>query len=110
MATQIQTPPMPTCVGGVILSKNSYKVLCLCFLRKRPDGKPVETPDEMLWREATHVARGRSQWGEMPERVPAAFRISPVNYKTPHEITRSLAPTASFPLRPGAWDSVEPAP
>jgi len=56
MATQIQTPPMPTSVGGVILSKNSYKVLCLCFLRKRPDGKPVETPDEMPWREATHVA------------------------------------------------------
>jgi ribonucleotide reductase alpha subunit len=66
---------MPTCVGGVILSKKSYKVLSLRFLLKGSDGRPVEAPEEMLWRVSYHVARGQSQWGQMPERVTAAFRF-----------------------------------
>jgi ribonucleoside-diphosphate reductase alpha chain len=62
MVTQVQSPPMPTSVGGIVLSENSYKVLSLRFLRKGSDGNPVETPDEMLWRVAKHVARQEVQW------------------------------------------------
>ncbi|MBM3120735.1 MAG: ribonucleoside-diphosphate reductase, adenosylcobalamin-dependent, partial [Chloroflexi bacterium] len=74
MVTQIQSPPMPTCVGGIVLSENSYKVLSLRFLRKGSDGKPVETPDEMLWRVARHVARPEGEWGHNPEQAAASFR------------------------------------
>jgi hypothetical protein len=49
MVIQAQTPPMPTSVGGIVISDNSYKVLFLRFLRKGSHGKTVEIPDEMLW-------------------------------------------------------------
>ena len=73
MVTQVQAPPMPTSVGGIVLSENSYKVLALRFLRKGSDGKPVETPDEMLWRVARHVAHEEATWGNDPEQMAASF-------------------------------------
>ena len=39
MVTQIQAPPMPHGMGGIVLSENSQKVLSLRFLRKGPDGR-----------------------------------------------------------------------
>ena len=73
MVTQVQTPPMPRSMGGIVLSENSHKVLSLRFLRKGSDGKPVETPEEMLWRVAYHVAREETRWGQVPEQVAASF-------------------------------------
>lgn len=73
MVTQIQAPPMPQGMGGIVLSENSQKVLSLRFLRKGPDGRPVESPEEMLWRVACHVATVESQWGGDPQQMAAAF-------------------------------------
>ena len=73
MVTQVQNPPMPNSVGGIVLAENSYKVLSLRFLRKGSDGKPIETPEEMLWRVAYHVAREEAHWEQDPEQVAASF-------------------------------------
>ena len=73
MVTQIQAPPMPQGMGGIVLSDNSHKVLSLRFLRKGPDGQPVESPEEMLWRVACHVASVESQWEGEPQQIAAAF-------------------------------------
>ena len=73
MVTQTQAPPMPEGMGGMVLSENSHKVLSLRFLRKGPDGQPVESPEEMLWRIAYHVAAVEAKWGVQPEPIAAAF-------------------------------------
>ncbi len=73
MVTQVQTPPMPGGMGDIVLSENSYKVLSLRFLRKGSDGKPVESPQEMLWRVAYHVAQVESLWGQDPQEVTVSF-------------------------------------
>jgi len=66
MVTRVRTLPVPISVGGIVLSDNSYKILCLRFLRKRSDGKPTETPEETLWCVASHEAREERRWGKYP--------------------------------------------
>ena len=73
MVTQIETPPMPTSVGGIVLSENSHRVLSLRFLREGLDGMSVESLDEMPRRDASHISRRHPWWAEMPEQV-AAFQ------------------------------------
>lgn len=48
-----QRPPLER---GIDLSENARTVLEKRYLRKGPDGKPVETIEEMFWRVAWHVA------------------------------------------------------
>ena len=50
------TPTMPEGLGGVDLSENSRTVLLKRYVRKGQDGEPIETPEEMFWRVAYHVA------------------------------------------------------
>ncbi len=71
--TLLPTPPIPEHLRGrqVPLTENSRKVLERRYLRKGPDGKPVETILEMFWRVAWHVAEAedllegdRWRWAE----------------------------------------------
>lgn len=52
----LNTPPMPEELPDVELTENSHTVLMKRYVRKGEDGEPVETPAEMFWRVAYHVA------------------------------------------------------
>jgi ribonucleoside-diphosphate reductase alpha chain len=47
----------------VILSPNARVVLEKRYLRRGPDGKPMETVEEMFWRVADHVAQSEADYG-----------------------------------------------
>ena len=48
---------------SIPLTENARTVLSKRYLRKGPDGKPVETVEEMFRRVAHHVARAEAEWG-----------------------------------------------
>jgi ribonucleoside-diphosphate reductase alpha chain len=59
------TPPLPADLAarGVALAPNAETVLKKRYLRKGPDGKPVESIAEMFWRVAWHVAQPDAEYG-----------------------------------------------
>jgi ribonucleoside-diphosphate reductase alpha chain len=52
----LDTPPMPEGLPDVELTDNSLTVLMKRYIRKGENGEPIETPEEMFWRVAYHVA------------------------------------------------------
>ncbi len=56
-------PPRPKHLAKVTLPEHSYTVLSKRYLRRGPDGNPIETPEELFWRVAYHVAEAESQLG-----------------------------------------------
>ncbi len=56
-------PPLPKGARKVELSQNSRTVLAKRYLRRGPDGEPVETVEEMFWRVAYYVALAERAWG-----------------------------------------------
>ncbi|MGD2058587.1 MAG: adenosylcobalamin-dependent ribonucleoside-diphosphate reductase, partial [Anaerolineales bacterium] len=52
----LDTPPLPEGSPDVELTDNSRTVLMKRYIRKGEDGEPIETPAEMFWRVAYHVA------------------------------------------------------
>ncbi len=59
----LPTPPLPKGLPKVDLTENAYQVFVRRYVRKGPDGKPVETPEETFWRVAYHVAKAEATWG-----------------------------------------------
>ena len=58
----LPTPPLPEELPQVELSENSYQVLTRRYIRKGDNGELVETPEEMFWRVAYHVAKVEEKW------------------------------------------------
>jgi len=72
----LSTPPMPEGLPQVELSENSYQVLTRRYIRKGDNGELVETPEEMFWRVAFHVAKVEEVWGEdVEERASDFYRL-----------------------------------
>jgi len=69
----LPTPPLPADLAPVDLSSNSRKVLARRYVRRGPDGQPVETVEEMFWRVAYHVAKVEAAWGGDVEARARAF-------------------------------------
>ncbi len=69
----LSTPPMPEELPQVELSENSYQVLTRRYIRKGNNGELVETPKEMFWRVAYHVAKVEEIWGEDVEEHASNF-------------------------------------
>jgi len=65
-----QRPPLER---GIDLSENARTVLEKRYLRKGPDGKPVETIEEMFWRVAWHVAEPEEAHGQDRQAVAEQF-------------------------------------
>ncbi|MEW6094697.1 MAG: ribonucleotide reductase N-terminal alpha domain-containing protein, partial [Chloroflexota bacterium] len=59
----LPTPPMPADLPPVTLTENARQVLVRRYVRRGDDGQPVETPEEMFWRVAYHVATADEAWG-----------------------------------------------
>ncbi|RMF29378.1 MAG: adenosylcobalamin-dependent ribonucleoside-diphosphate reductase [Chloroflexi bacterium] len=55
------------------LSENALAVLKRRYLRKGPDGKPVETVGQMFRRVARHVAAVEAEWGDDPLAASEVF-------------------------------------
>ncbi|HSB90508.1 MAG TPA: adenosylcobalamin-dependent ribonucleoside-diphosphate reductase [Anaerolineales bacterium] len=56
-------PPRPDGLRQVELSENARTVLTKRYLRRGPDGAPMESIEDMFWRVAWHVAEAESEWG-----------------------------------------------
>jgi ribonucleoside-diphosphate reductase alpha chain len=54
---------MPADLPQVTLTENARQVLVRRYVRRGDDGQPVETPEEMFWRVAYHVATADEAWG-----------------------------------------------
>jgi ribonucleoside-diphosphate reductase alpha chain len=59
--------------SAIGLSENSMAVLKRRYLRKGPDGRPVETVEQMFRRVAGHVAAVEAAWGGDVAQAEAAF-------------------------------------
>jgi ribonucleoside-diphosphate reductase alpha chain len=58
----LPTPSLPPDLPQVDLSENSYQVLTRRYIRKGDNGELSETPEEMFWRVAYHVAKVEEKW------------------------------------------------
>ena len=75
----LPTPPLPKGLPKVNLTENAYQVFVRRYVRKGPDGQPVETPEETFWRVAYHVAKAEATWGasekEILNRAKTFYRL-----------------------------------
>ncbi|MEA3335642.1 MAG: adenosylcobalamin-dependent ribonucleoside-diphosphate reductase [Chloroflexota bacterium] len=55
------------------IGPNGLDVLQRRYIRKGPDGEPIETVSEMFWRVAYNVALPEETWGEQPESIAGSF-------------------------------------
>ncbi len=67
--------PIRDAVGAqpIELSQNARLVLQKRYLRRGPDGQPVETVEEMFWRVARHVAAAEAEWTQPDPGIAEAF-------------------------------------
>ncbi|HUR28989.1 MAG TPA: vitamin B12-dependent ribonucleotide reductase [Planctomycetota bacterium] len=75
-STMLEALDPPNDVGETSLSENAIKVLERRYLKKDPEtGKVCETPKQLLWRVATHIAKGELKFaGGTPQRALAVAR------------------------------------
>ncbi|MBA4380835.1 MAG: ribonucleoside-diphosphate reductase, adenosylcobalamin-dependent, partial [Anaerolinea sp.] len=59
----LPTPPIPEDLPCIELTENARQVLVRRYVRRGDDGEPVETPEEMFWRVAYHIAKAEEAWG-----------------------------------------------
>ena len=72
----LPTPPLPDGLGSVEIADNAMQVLMRRYVRRRKNGKPAETVEEMFWRVAYHVAASESEWGgDVLERARAFYEL-----------------------------------
>ena len=60
----LPTPPVPAGLPDISLSENSHQVLNMRYIRKGSHGELVETPRELFWRVAYHIAKVEEKWEE----------------------------------------------
>lgn len=58
----VQRPPLPRKAAGVELADNARTVLTKRYLRRGPEGQPIESIEEMFWRVAYHIAEVEAEW------------------------------------------------
>src|SRR4030065_2106045 len=58
----LPTPPMPKGLPQAELTENAYQVLTRRYIRKGEKGELIETPEEMFWRVAYHIAKVEKTW------------------------------------------------
>ena len=69
----LPTPPLPPDLPPVVLTENARQVLVRRYVRHGDEGQPVETPEEMFWRVAYHIAKADTTWGGDVEQLAREF-------------------------------------
>ncbi len=59
----LPTPPLPKGLPQAELTENAFQVLTRRYIRKGEKGELIETPEEMFWRVAYHIAKVEKAWG-----------------------------------------------
>jgi ribonucleoside-diphosphate reductase alpha chain len=71
-----ETPRVPGDLPPVELTPNARTVLTKRYLRRGPDGRPVETPEEMFWRVAYHISLPEREYeGDQLEIARQFYRL-----------------------------------
>jgi ribonucleotide reductase alpha subunit len=73
MSNTAQTLSFTTVYPAVSLSENARTVLSKRYLRKGPDGKPIETPEQMFRRVARAIAQPEADHGGDAAAMEEAF-------------------------------------
>ncbi|HIC90285.1 MAG TPA: ribonucleoside-diphosphate reductase, adenosylcobalamin-dependent, partial [Anaerolineae bacterium] len=73
MVTTVRELPAYVDDSKIRLSENGLQVLRKRYLRKGPDGRPVETPAQMFYRVAYHVALPDQELGGDVEKTTRVF-------------------------------------
>ncbi len=60
---------IPKNIPDVVLNPNAGIVLTKRYLRKGPDGQPIETPQQLFWRVAATIAREEEKYSKSTESV-----------------------------------------
>jgi ribonucleoside-diphosphate reductase alpha chain len=68
-------PPAPPDLPPVSLTENARQVLVRRYVRRGDDGQPAETPEEMFWRVAYHIASADTAWDGDVMALARAFYI-----------------------------------
>ena len=58
----LPTPRIPKDLPKAEISENAYQVMTRRYIRKGDNGELAETPEEMFWRVAYHIAKVEEQW------------------------------------------------
>ena len=64
-----KTPKMPKSLPKGNWTEQATKVLKERYLLKDNSGKPIETPDEMIWRVAWNIAIAEVAWGKSRKQI-----------------------------------------
>ena len=71
-----ETPPLPDDLPAVELTENARQVLVRRYVRRKDDGSPAESVEEMFWRVAFHVAQVEETWqGDVLERARQYYAL-----------------------------------
>lgn len=74
--TMLPTPRMPKGLPQAEISENAYQVLTRRYIRKGKNGELTETPEEMFWRVAYHIAKVEKTWGvDIKERAAEYYKL-----------------------------------
>ncbi len=72
----LPTPPLPKGLPKINLTDNARQVLERRYVRRRHDGKPAESVEEMFWRVAYHVAKVEELWnGDVIARAREFYQL-----------------------------------
>ncbi len=90
----LPTPDMPKGLPKVELSENSLQVFSRRYMRRGPDGQPVEQVEDTYWRVAYHVGKVEEKWGGDPLKAAEGFyRMLGAKQFTPNSPTFTGAGT-----------------
>jgi ribonucleoside-diphosphate reductase alpha chain len=72
----LPTPPLPGGLSKAILSENALQILNRRYVRHNENGDLIESPEEMFWRVAYHIATGEKEWNqEIQERAKQFYEL-----------------------------------
>jgi ribonucleoside-diphosphate reductase alpha chain len=72
----LPAPPLPDDLSEVSLTENARQVLTRRYVRRGPQGQPIESVEEMFWRVAYHIAKVEDAWGgDVIERAREFYRL-----------------------------------
>jgi ribonucleoside-diphosphate reductase alpha chain len=71
----LPTPSIPEDLEPAMLTENARKIFERRYVRKGPDGEPIETIEETFWRVAYNVAAAEANWADEAQVIDSARKF-----------------------------------